>query len=373
MKVVMAVGGYPTPDNPQSGVFHETAANQIAPFVDLEVVHFRYWKPGRHFFTSEERGAYRYTCLAIPTIPSRHQAWSRFHFMWYQNRIRSLLRKSLIQADIVHAVSAELGIHFSKLKEKFPYKLLTQFIGSSLVSELAVHRHKSWVASWTDNLDAASFNSHALSRLFFEYYPEFDGHRQTIYRGCNLDVFKPSSEEVPWGSKLKILFLGGLTNYRLKEGRNLKGGVDLLGAWEILQNRPCIDQCELLFAGRDATPKIISKFVDTSAWKNFKALGPLDKNQVLEAYKDSNIVVVPSLYDGLPNVTVEAQATGNLVIASRVGGIPESVLDATTGILTEAGNPFLLAEAIESSVLDKDKYKMLRKNGIEHIRTNFNA
>ena len=71
----------------------------------------------------------------------------------------------------------------------------------------------------------------------------------------------------------------------------------------------------------------------------------------------------PAAQDGRRMATAcgEAQATGNLVIASRVGGIPESVLDATTGILTEAGNPFLLAEAIESSVLDKDKYKMLRK------------
>lgn len=52
-------------------------------------------------------------------------------------------------------------------------------------------------------------------------------------------------------------------------------------------------------------------------------VGHLDKEQLLEFFKNSHIMVFPSHSEGLPRVIIEAMATGLPCVASNVGGIPE--------------------------------------------------
>jgi glycosyltransferase involved in cell wall biosynthesis len=59
-----------------------------------------------------------------------------------------------------------------------------------------------------------------------------------------------------------------------------------------------------------------------------------------------DIIVLPSLSEGLPNVLLEAMAEARPVVASRVGGVDEVVVDGETGILFEPGDVQSLAEAI---------------------------
>lgn len=65
-----------------------------------------------------------------------------------------------------------------------------------------------------------------------------------------------------------------------------------------------------------------------------------------------DVFVVPSVHDhrgnvdGLPNVMLEAMACGKPLIATRVAGIPEIVIDKQNGLLVEEKNPRQLAEAI---------------------------
>lgn len=55
---------------------------------------------------------------------------------------------------------------------------------------------------------------------------------------------------------------------------------------------------------------------------------------------------LPSRNEGTPNVVVEALASGCPVVASRVGGIPELIRDGDNGLLVEAQNVDLLAQAL---------------------------
>jgi glycosyltransferase involved in cell wall biosynthesis len=65
-----------------------------------------------------------------------------------------------------------------------------------------------------------------------------------------------------------------------------------------------------------------------------------------------DIIVVPSHVEPLGNATLEAMAVGRPVIGSRVGGIPEMVVDAETGLLVPPSSPTTLADAIERLVND---------------------
>ena len=61
----------------------------------------------------------------------------------------------------------------------------------------------------------------------------------------------------------------------------------------------------------------------------------------------ADVLALPSLSEGRPNVVLEAQACGIPVVATRVGGTPELVRHEDTGILVEAGSPTSLAAALE--------------------------
>jgi glycosyltransferase involved in cell wall biosynthesis len=60
----------------------------------------------------------------------------------------------------------------------------------------------------------------------------------------------------------------------------------------------------------------------------------------------ADVLVLPSYGEGLPNVVVEAMACQRPVIATKVGGIPEAVVDGKSGMLVDPGNTIALAEAM---------------------------
>jgi glycosyltransferase involved in cell wall biosynthesis len=58
---------------------------------------------------------------------------------------------------------------------------------------------------------------------------------------------------------------------------------------------------------------------------------------------------LPSRNEGTPNVVIEALASGRPVVATRVGGLPEIVVDGRNGFLVESGNAMQLASRIEAA------------------------
>ena len=63
-------------------------------------------------------------------------------------------------------------------------------------------------------------------------------------------------------------------------------------------------------------------------------------------YRAMDMLVLPSLSEGMPNVALEGMYMGLPVLASRVGGVPEVVLHEKTGLLLPAGEAGPLAEAM---------------------------
>src|SRR5262249_38140835 len=62
--------------------------------------------------------------------------------------------------------------------------------------------------------------------------------------------------------------------------------------------------------------------------------------------KRSELLVHPSLSEGLPNAVLEAMAAGCAVVATRVGGVPELVLEGVTGCMVPPHSPSAMAHAI---------------------------
>ena len=86
------------------------------------------------------------------------------------------------------------------------------------------------------------------------------------------------------------------------------------------------------------------------------ALGdpPVTQQEVARWLRTADVYVHPSRADTFPGGVLEALACGAPVVASRVGGIPEQVTEAT-GVLVEPGDPTALAAALESLLADPER------------------
>lgn len=85
-------------------------------------------------------------------------------------------------------------------------------------------------------------------------------------------------------------------------------------------------------------------------------------------------LVLPSLFgEGLPMVVLEAMAAGVPVIASRVEGVPEAVIDREDGLLVEPADPAQLAAAIEDLVRGHIDYVALSRSAQDRHAQYFSA
>ena len=71
-------------------------------------------------------------------------------------------------------------------------------------------------------------------------------------------------------------------------------------------------------------------------------------------YSASDIVAIPSIYEPMGYVALEAMASARPVVASRTGGLSESIQDNVTGMLFEPGNSLELAKRLERLVADAE-------------------
>jgi glycosyltransferase involved in cell wall biosynthesis len=110
---------------------------------------------------------------------------------------------------------------------------------------------------------------------------------------------------------------------------------------------------------------------DVAAREPFiRHLGPLANRDVLALYPLSDVVVVPSVIpEALSRVILEAMSAGRPVVATRVGGTPELVLDGKTGLLVERNDPGGLAEALLAILGDDALRDALGAAGRRHLET----
>lgn len=89
---------------------------------------------------------------------------------------------------------------------------------------------------------------------------------------------------------------------------------------------------------------------------------------VMAAWRRCSIAVAPSVWpEPFGIVVLEAMAAGRPVIASRIGGLPDVVVDADTGLLVPPGDPVALQEALERLLADRDLCDQLGQAGLQRV------
>jgi len=104
---------------------------------------------------------------------------------------------------------------------------------------------------------------------------------------------------------------------------------------------------------------------------NVLFLGIIPSVEMPRYYALADIVILPSLSEGLPNVLLEASASGKAIIATDVGGIPDIVLHGRSGYLFRAGDLESLYDYTMKLLSDMERARRMGLAGFEHVSQYF--
>jgi D-inositol-3-phosphate glycosyltransferase len=195
--------------------------------------------------------------------------------------------------------------------------------------------------------------------------------------GVDLNLFSPRPQEAAkkhlgLSARRVILFVGRI--------QPIKGLDYLLRALAILVKRPGISSKDLhlLVIGGDLDNggngaggemeklKMLTSRLDLDAMVTF--LGAQPQYLLPYFYSAAEVCLLPSLYESFGMVALESMACGTPVIASRVGGLNDTVRDGQTGYLIPEGNAVALADKINRLLHDDSLRGLMGRQGPRHAQ-----
>ena len=198
-----------------------------------------------------------------------------------------------------------------------------------------------------------------------ERFPERGDRIRRIYNGLNLAEFGCADFS---SSPPLILAVGRLIAK--------KGFADLIRACGLIAERGKSFRCEII--GEGPLENELRGQIERLNLQNRVALSAArPQDEVRQRLAAANVFVLPSVIDpeggmdNLPTVIMEAMATGLPVVSTKIGGIPEMVIENETGFLLEPGDAAAFANAIEKVIDDRVLARRLGHAGYQRAQELF--
>ena len=188
-----------------------------------------------------------------------------------------------------------------------------------------------------------------ISKEAYDYYTNL-GYK--VFQITNaIDVSSLSSDEDRRYEK-QVIFAGRLSHEK---------GIDLL--IEIAEKLP--NEIDLIILGSGKEEKKIQDLVKTQ--KNIHFLGYKNKEKTISLIRGSDVLIQPSLNEGISSTIIEAMACKIPVIATNVGGNKELVNDQT-GFLVDSKSSSQFLDKIVYVLSNKSKFETITNNAFTHIQ-----
>jgi glycosyltransferase involved in cell wall biosynthesis len=118
-------------------------------------------------------------------------------------------------------------------------------------------------------------------------------------------------------------------------------------------------------------PELRALFEELELLAHVEFVGRKVSSELPAYYRAAGVLVVPSAYEGLPYVILEAMQNGTPVVATHVSGHPEVIEDGRNGFLLEVDRPAALAARCVEILRDPELAQRLAKAGRETIARRF--
>ena len=105
--------------------------------------------------------------------------------------------------------------------------------------------------------------------------------------------------------------------------------------------------------------------------KNVCFAGEVKREVLLSAFASCDVFVLPSIFEGMPYVVLEAMAASRPVVASRIPGLAEVIQDGENGLLFDGADDKDLARVILSLELDREKAREMGEAGRKLVEKEF--
>lgn len=301
----------------------------------------RYLRPPRAFYRKVEPFA------MFPNLCRCFVAWSRekrfdiihAHGLLPGGMAAVLLSKTFHVPSVCHARGSDVNVYPYESKANFA---LTRYVIESCDVPVATSK-------------ALAEKMSRMSRIARKV--------RVLYKSVDTRLFSPAGDKAVLRSQLDIpsdafvaIFVGGLARG--------KGIMELIEAWKEVSKR--LPEALLVIIGSGPLHNALVR-----VGQNVDVCGTKPNTQVALWMKASDVLVLPSHNEGLPNVVLEAMACGLPVVATSVGGIPEAVVHGETGFLVAAGACPELASRILALAQNPDLRRSMGKAARRRIETVF--
>jgi len=342
IRVALLVNGFPDPTQPWRGLANLRTARALGELTDLKVVFLRSWRPGRLLFrlTEFEYGGVPVTTLAIPQLPLSSAGGFLINVALYRSLGWLSLRSVLKTRNLIHSVDALPGIVGSSWAKRTGIHHVNQATGGDINTILPRIRIARTVTGWEKHIHGVACVSKKIEDGYRSLYPCVQNIR-TVYRGVDINRFQPVGPKAgPLADRppVRFLFLGGFPAYSTQPYQaNTKGGQTLLTAWHMAEREMIAANASLMIAGPECDNVWIATWKRTLREPSRVHVAGLIPPESISAYiRAADVVLIPSMQEGLPVVAMEASACAKPVFGSNVGGIPEVVVHNDTGLLIPA-------------------------------------
>ena len=329
------------------------------------------------FMPSMEGGGVEKNIILVANYLSRHI--SKINLITFDNRFNKKFSKKI---KILNVVKVNKSKQYSKYYKYLRCLILLIkliifdknfllftfqaniycIIISSILGVDVIARSNSAPVGWTKN-----YCKNFIFRFFFKYAKsiivnsvDFKNQIDKKFKINSTVIYNPLNlEEIKLKSKIKINFKFFNDNKALKiiniaRFTNQKDHITLLKAFKIINSKI---NTKLLIIGYGSNKKIILEFIKRNNLnKKIKLFNY--KDNPYPYIKNSDIFVLTSIYEGLPNVLLEALTLKKFVISSNCPTGPKEILqNGKYGFLFKAKNYIQLSKLILKYSNNKKKYK----------------
>ena len=260
----------------------------------------------------------------------------------------SLKVKFMKKYDIIHAHNIPSAKAMKNSKGK---KILSLHgIFSQQVDELhgkttgnISKKYEKYALRWADAITV-------VSKEAFDYYVNLG---YPVFQIPNaIDISSLTSNKDRRYQK-QIIFAGRLSHEK---------GINLL--IELAHKLPF--ESDLIILGSGPEEKRIQNLIKTQ--KNVHFLGYQNKEKTISLIRGSDLLIQPSLQEGISSTILEAMACNTLVVATNIGGNKELITDNETGFLVNSNSTSQIIEKINYVLSNPLKSKVITNNAFTYVK-----